>query len=109
LNWFSNEIKINVNMLRKVMISRINNQMNCRLIVTQCTSERFNQTISLATEDRALYPAEDLEIVHFSLPSTKILSHHNKKAEKPVVDFLLFTQLPQSACAYAERIRDLLA
>jgi hypothetical protein len=51
-------------MLRKVMISKINNQMNCRLIVTKCTSKRVNQTISLATEDRALYSAEDLEIVH---------------------------------------------
>jgi hypothetical protein len=50
-------------MLRKVMISKINNQMNCRLIVTKCTSKRVNQTISLATEDRALYSAEDLEIV----------------------------------------------
>jgi hypothetical protein len=74
----------------------------CRLIVKKCTSIRFNQTISLATEDRALYSAEDLEIVRCFLAfhqDTK--SSQKQKAQKPVVDFLLFTQLPRSACAYA--------
>ena len=66
-------------MLRKVMISRINNQMKCRLIVRKCTSICFNQTISLATEDRALYSAEDLEIVRCFFASHQDTKSSQKK------------------------------